>query len=169
MPKRYIVFKWVCYAVMTLLLVLLDTFLFRHIRIGGIFPFLPPMIVGVVSSYEGSKASPFFALVFGLLCDLTLYAPAPGFFCLIFTLSALISSLLAENLFSPGLLCSFVSALLCYLFTALGRIFVLLTAGETALGLICALSLQEFLLSLPLLLLIFPFGRWVYTKTTIDY
>ena len=111
----------------------------------------------------------FFALAFGLLCDLAVYSPAPGFFCLIFTISALVSSLLAENLFSPGLLCSFVSSLLCYFFTALGRFAVLLTAGETNLGLMCALSLQELLLSLPLLLLVFPLGRWVYLKTTIDY
>ena len=169
MPKRYIVFKWVCYALAAVVLLLLDTFLFRYIRIGGVLPFLPPMIVGVVSSYEGSKASPFFALGFGILCDLALYSPAPGFFCLIFTLSALISSLLAENLFSPGLLCSFVSTLLCYVLTALGRMVVLLTAGESAFGLMCSLSLREFLLSLPLLLVVFPLGRWVYQKTTIDY
>ena len=88
---------------------------------------------------------------------------------MIFTLSALISSLLAENLFSPGLLCSFVSTLICYTLTALGRMFLLFTAGETGLGLMCSLALRELLLSLPLLLLVFPLGRWVYQKTTIEY
>jgi len=169
MPKRYIVFKWLCYALATALLLLLDTFLLQHIRIGGILPFLPPMITGVVASFEGSKASPFFGLVFGLLCDLATFSPGPGFFCMIFTLSALISSLLAENLFSPGLLCSFVSTLICYTLTALGRMFLLFTAGETGLGLMCSLALRELLLSLPLLLLVFPLGRWVYQKTTIEY
>jgi len=169
MPKRYIVFKWTCYALAAALLLLLDTLLLRFVRIGGIFPFLPPMIVGVVASYEGSRASPFFALGFGLLCDLSMVSPAPGFFCLIFTLAALAASLLAENLFSPGFLCSFVSTLLCYLFTALGRFLVLFTAGESALGLVLSLALRELLLSLPLLLLVFPLGRWIYQKTTIDY
>lgn len=169
MPKRYIVYKWICYAMMAALLLLLDALFFCRIRIGGIFPFLPPMIVGVVASYEGSRASPFFALCFGLLCDLTTVSPAPGFFCFVFTLAALIAALLAENLFSPGFLCSFVSAMLCYVLVALGRIFVLFTAGETALGLILSLALRELLLSAPLLLLVFPLGRWVCQKTTFDY
>ena len=169
MPKRYIVFKWLCYAAATALLLMLDTFVLHHIRIGGVLPFLPPMIVGVVASFEGSKASPFFALIFGLLCDLTVFSPAPGFFCLIFTISALISSLLAENLFSPGLLCSFVSTLLCYILTAIGRIFLLLTAGEAGFGLMLSLALRELLFSLPFLLVVFPLGRWVYLKTTIEY
>jgi len=168
-PKRYIVFKWVCYAAAALLLLALDTFLLQHIRIGGILPFLPPMVVGVIASFEGSKASPFFALVFGLFCDLAMYSPAPGFFCLVFTLASLLSSLLTENLFSPGFLSSLVSTLICYLLTALGRIFVLLSAGETGFALMCSLALGEILLSLPLLLLVFPLGRWVYRKTTIEY
>ncbi len=169
MPKRYIVFKWVCYAAATLLLLLLDTFLFQHIRIAGLLPFLPPMVVGIVSSFEGSKSSPFFALVFGLFCDLAMVSPAPGFFCLVFTLSSLLASLLTENLFSPGFLSSLVSTLICYLLTALGRILVLLTAGETGFALMCSLALGEMFLSLPLLLLVFPLGRWVYRKTTIEY
>lgn len=169
MPKRYIVFKWLCYAAATVFLLLLDTFVFRNIRLWGVYPFLPPMIAGVVASYEGNSASPFFALVFGLLCDLTAFSPSPGFFCLLFTLSALIAAPLAENLFSPGLLCSFVSAVICYCLTAFGRFFLLLTAGVGDLGSMLYLALREILISLPLLLVVFPLIRWVNKKTTIDY
>ena len=67
MPKRYIIFKWVVYGFATLLLVLGQLFLLNQLELWGLFPFLPPMLVGAVASFEGSKASPVFALVFGLL------------------------------------------------------------------------------------------------------
>ena len=70
MPKSYLIFKWVVYSLATMLLVLLQLFVLNYIHVGGIAPFLPPMLVGAAASYEGSRASPVYALVFGLLCDL---------------------------------------------------------------------------------------------------
>ena len=171
MPRSYFIFKWVVYSLATLLLVLLQLFVLNYISPGGITPFLPPMVVGAVASYEGSRASPVYALVFGLLCDLALTgagAPA-GFFTLVFTLSALAAALLAERLFSPGLLCTLMSVTVCYLTAALGRCVYFLVRGDTALPAVLLVAVEEFLATLPCLLLVFPLVRLVHRRTTVDY
>lgn len=169
MPKSYIVFKWVVYTAATLLLLLLNTFLLSQLRIWGVTPLMIPMFVGVVASFEGSKASPFFALVFGLLWDLATPAGVPGFFTFTCTLSGLVAALLAENLFSPGLLCSFVTTTVCYFLTALGRLLCLLTEGTGALTAAVSVAAREYLVSLPWLLVVFFVYRWVHRRTTVDY
>lgn len=169
MPKSYIVFKWVVYTAATLVLLLLNTFLLSHLVIWGVTPLIVPLLVGVVSSFEGSKASPFFALVLGLMWDLATPSGVPGFFTLTCTISALVSSLLAENLFSPGLLCSFVTTTVCYFLTALGRILVLLAKGHAVLSAAASVAGREYLVSLPWLILVFFVYRWVHRRTTVDY
>ena len=171
MPRSYLIFKWAVYALATALLALVQALLLSHLSPWGIIPFLPPMAVGVAASYEGSRASPVYALVFGLLCDLALTGggtPA-GFFTFVFTLGALAASLLAENLFSPGFLCSLMATAVCYLITALGRCGVYLVRGSAPLGAVLLTAAAEFLVTLPCLLLVFPLLRLVHRRTTVDY
>ena len=124
----------------------------------------------MAASYEGSRASPVYALVFGLLCDLTRTGGAPaGFFTFVFTLAALAASLLAENLFSPGILCSFMSAAVCYLVTALGRCAVFLTRGTASPAAVLLEAGKEYLVTLPCLVLVFLLLRQVHRRTTVDY
>lgn len=169
MPKSYIVFKWVVYTAVTAALLLLCVFCLDRLRLWGVTPFLTPMLVGVVASYEGGRASPVFALVLGVLWDLATPGGAPGFFTLAFPIAALVSALLAENLFSPGLLCSFVTTTVCYLLTALGRLVSLLTEGSGALAAAVSVAFREYLISLPWLLVVFFVYRWVHRRTTVDY
>ena len=166
MPKRYIVFKWVVYALATALLLQVQTWVLDYVPVWGVTAYLAPMLVGVVASYEGSLAGPLFALVFGVLWDLGTASPAAAFFTFTFTAAALTAALMAEHLFSPGFLCSQASTTVCYLITALGRL-LLLGAGAWEAG--AVLALREFLVSLPLLLVVFPVYRWVHRKTTIEY
>ena len=169
MPKRYLVFRWCIYALATLVLSFFQLLVADHVSLYGITPFLAPMLVGVVSSYEGSRAGPIFALVFGVLCDLGGATPVMGFFTLLFPLAALTASFLAENLFSPGFPCSLVSSFFCYLIVAGGRIILFLIDGETGVWDMWYLALREFLVSLPLLAVVFPLFRWVHRRTTFDY
>ena len=168
MPKRYLVFKWAVYGLATLALVFLSSLLLGRLTIGGVHFLLLPMFVGVVASYEGSLASPIFALAFGFLCDLGGAGPLPGFYTFAFTLAALIAALLAQNLFSPGFLCSLVSTAVCYLICGLGRCLVHVSDGA-ALPTVLLLAAKEFLISLPLLLAVFPLYRWLHRKTTVEY
>lgn len=167
MPKRYLVFRWCVYALATLLLSFFQLLVTDHISLLGVIPFLPPMVVGVVASYAGSRAGPVFALVYGLLCDLSGSPPAPGFFTLVFTLAALVAALMAERLFSPGFLCSLMATSVCYLLTALARLLLLAPDGSAGAG--ALLAAEEFLVSLPFLLVVFPVYRWVHRKTWIEY
>ena len=166
MPKRYLVFKWAVYAGAVLALLFLFRLLLEDLSLRGIHPFLLPMVAGVVASYEGSVAGPVFALVFGFFCDLGSPASPPGFYTFAFALAALVASLLAENLFSPGFLCSLASTAICYLVTALGRCLVL---SGAPLPQVLLLAAQEFLLSLPMLLGVFPLFRWLPRKTAVEY
>ena len=96
MPKRYVVFKWVIYAVATFLLLQVQTWALDYVELWGVTPFLAPMLVGVVASYEGSLAGPLFALVFGVLCDLGTVSPAAAVFTFIFTAAALVAAVLSS-------------------------------------------------------------------------
>ena len=169
MPRSYLIFKWVVYSLCTLLLALAQLFVLNQISIAGVVPFLPPMVVGVAASYEGSRASPVYALVFGVLCDLAMAGAPARFYTLVFTLSALIASLLAENLFSPGFLCSFMSTAVCYLVTALGRCAVFLHRGTASPAAVLLEAGKEYLVTLPCLVLVFLLLRQVPRRTTVDY
>lgn len=169
MPKSYLIFKWVVYSLATLLLVLLQLFLLDRLAFRGLYPFLPPMLVGTVASMEGSRSGPVFALVFGLLCDLAIPGPAAGFFTLTFTLSALLSALLTEKLFSPGPTSSLVSVTLCYLITAAARAAVFLFRGHSGFSALLLIAAGEFLWSLPWLIPVYWLYRRVQRRTNIAY
>ena len=169
MPRSYLVFKWAVYALATALLALAQLFVLNHVSLGGVFPFLPPMAVGVAASYEGSRASGVYALVFGLLCDLAMAGAPPGFYTFVFTLGALAASALAENLFSPGFWCSLMACAVCYLATALGRWAVFLHRGSASSGAVLLTAAAEFLVTLPCLIPVFLLFRQVHRRTTVDY
>ena len=42
-------------------------------------------------------------------------------------------------------------------------------AGRTAFAAMCSVALREFLISLPLLAVVYPMFRWVHRKTTFEY
>lgn len=170
MPKRYIVFKWLAYALATAALLLFQLLAVYRIRLWGLTPYLPPIIVGAAASFEGRSASPFFAATFGLLCDLTAAAPPfPGFFCLTFTLSAALASFVTETLFSRDLLGCLVAAAMCSALTGLLRVLVLSAGGQPAFAAMCSVAAREFLISLPLLIVVYPVFRWVHRRTAFDY
>ena len=169
MPKRYLVWKWAVYAAAAALFLLVQAAVCSYIALWGIFPLLPPMVVGAVASFEGSRASPLFALAFGVICDLGGATPGAGFFTFLFPLAALLSARLAESLFSPGWLCSFVCVSLSYLIVAAARIALLVLGGAGGLWLMWSIALREYAVSLPFLLLVFPLCRLIHRRTTVDY
>ena len=168
MPRSYLIFKWVVYALATLALVLAQVFLLSHVRVEGVAPFLPPMLVGAAASYEGSRASSIYALAFGFLCDLAMAGAPAGFYTFVFTLSALVAALLAEHLFSPGFWCSLMAVTVCYLITALGRAAVFLPRGAAG-GAVLLTAAAEYLVTLPCLIPVFLLFRQVHRRTTVDY
>ena len=72
MGHRDYVYKWLFYALMTLFFILLQVFALVHVRIWGVHPFLFPVLVATVAALESAHESAIYALVLGMLLDITM-------------------------------------------------------------------------------------------------
>lgn len=169
LPKSYLAFKWIVYALATLLLCTLQTLVFCHIRVLSVTPFLYPMLPAVAAMYEGPRRGAFYALSFGFLCDLLLPAPFTGFFVLLFPLIALLSASIAGNMLSPGFFCALLVSALGLMMTGGARVLLQFLSGGGYLTLMAWVALAEALLSLPALAVIFPLYRAIHRRCAVDY
>ena len=72
--------KWTFYALAAAALFFLRRLLLGSMTFFGVIPFLPPVILAVMASFELPRSSVIAGIVFGALCDLVLPAP---FACLV--------------------------------------------------------------------------------------
>lgn len=72
MTRRDFLMKWLLYAAVTLLLVLLQSLVLTHIHLLDIHPFALPLLAGIIAVWEPQRECAFYGLVFGLVCDLTM-------------------------------------------------------------------------------------------------
>lgn len=168
-PKSYRVFKWVVYALATLLLCALHAMFFSNIRVLGLTPFLYPVLPAVLAMFEGGRRGAVFGLVLGALCDLLVPAPFRGFFALAFPVIAALSGAIASRLLSRGFLCALIVSALGMLASGAFRMAVQVLSGGRYLGLMARITLGETLLTLPLLLVVLPLYRMVYRRCGADY
>lgn len=169
LPKSYLAFKWIVYALAALLLCALQSMILCHIRVLSVTPFLYPILPALVAMYEGPKRGAFHALTLGFLCDLLLPAPFSGFFTILFPLIALISATIAENLLSPGFFCALLVSALGLSITGGARVLLQLLSGGRYLTLTAWIALLEALLSLPALAVAFPLYRTIHRRCAADY
>ena len=169
LPKSYLVWKWTVYGFATLALFALQYLLLDHVRLWGVTPFIYPMLPAVVASYEGLRRGSLFALVLGVVCDALLFGPFDGFYTVIFTLIALFSALIAENLLSPGLLCGLVVSGMALVGCAGARLVLEVLGGNGDLLLMLRLLLLETALSLPALGAALPLYRTIHRRCAADY
>lgn len=159
--------KWSVYALAIALLLLLHSLTGAHLRVWGVVPFLPPLLLAVVVSMEERLEGVVFGLVFGVLCDLALTAPVPWLYTVSFTAAALLVSFIARSVLQPGLLCSLVSSAATFALIDLIAAAVLLLAGRSAPAAILSRALRELLLSLPLLLVCHPLLAFLHRRFTL--
>jgi len=169
LPKSYLAFKWIVYALATLLVCALQSFVLSHIRILTVTPFLYPMLPAVVAMYEGPKRGTLYALSFGFLCDLLLPAPFTGFFVIVFSLIGLLSGSIAENMISPGFFCALLVSALGLIMTGGARVLLQFLSGGDYLTLRAWVALTEALLSLPALVVVHPLFRTIHRRCASDY
>jgi len=169
LPKSYLAFKWIVYALATLFLCILQSFIFSHIRILTVTPFLYPILPAVAAMYEGPKRGALYALSFGFLCDLLLPAPFTGFFVIVFSLIGLLSGSIAENMVSPGFFCALLVSALGLLITGGARVLLQFLSGGDYLTLRGWIALTEALLSLPALVVVYPLFRTIHRRCASDY
>lgn len=168
-PKSYRVFKWVMYALVTLLLCALHAMFFSNVRVLGLSPFLYPMLPAMAAMFEGARQGAAFALMLGTLCDLLVPAPFRGFFSISFPVIAALSGGIASRLQSRGFLCALIVSSLGLLATGAFRMLVQVLDGGRYLGLMARIALGETLLTLPALLIVLPLYRMVFRRCAADY
>ncbi len=169
LPKSYLVFKWTVYALATIALFGLQSLVLGHIRVFGLAPFLYPVLPAVLASFEGLRRGSVFGLVAGLACDLMIPGPFEGFYTVLFTLIALLSALIAENLLSPGFLCALCVSAMALLLTGGAKLLWEALGGNRHLLLMGRIVAGETLLTLPALAAVFPLYRVIHRRCAADY
>ena len=147
--------KWTFYALAALLLCFLRRLLLGSALFWGVLPFLPPVLLAVVASFEQPKAAVLSGIVFGALCDLVLPASFPCLYTLAFTLAALLTSTVMSSLLQQGFARALVSSVLTFAVADLFQSLAMLTRGA-ALPAILYLFARETLVSCALLLPSYP-------------
>lgn len=149
--RRDLIIKWSAYALASLALEFLFALLLRGVRLLGVRVFLPPLLAGVVASQEDADFGAAFALICGLLCDLTVAGTFPCVYTLSFTIAALASMALAKGVLQPGFLCSVAATLLMFLFVDALNMLALAIKARAPFAPMASLALREAIVScLPL-------------------
>lgn len=149
--------KWTFYALAALLLCFFKRVLLGSVSVWGVLPFLPPVLLAVMSSFEQPRSAVLSGIVFGALCDLVLPASLPCLYTLAFTAAALLISTLLSNLLQPGFARALLATVLAFLVTDLLQALALLPrSGMSALLPMLHLFAKETALSCLLLLPSYP-------------
>ena len=147
--------KWTFYALATLLLCFFKRVLLGSVTVWGVLPFLPPVLLAVVASFEQPKAAVLSGIVFGALCDLVLPASFPCLYTLAFTHPAMLTSTVMSSLLQQGFARALVSSVLTFAVADLFQSLAMLTRGA-ALPAMLYLFARETLVSCALLLPSYP-------------
>lgn len=173
LPKSYLIAKWTVYSLATLLLFGVQFLLLDHVTILSVHPFLYPILPALAAMYEGLRRGSTFALSVGLVCDLLLQGPFPGFYAIVFTLAAILSAQIAEFLLAPGWLCGFVVSFISMFLCGFGRILAaFMEVGESPLFypiLMTVVGFRETAVTLPWVLLALPIYRFIRRRCAAAY
>ena len=165
--------KWTFYALAAAALFFLRRLLLGSMTFFGVIPFLPPVILAVMASFELPRSavmasfelprsSVIAGIVFGALCDLVLPAPFACLYTIAFTLAALLISTVVSNLLQQGFARALLSTVLAFLLVDLLQAFALLPrSGSTAILPMLHLFARETALSCLLLVPVYPALRAV--------
>jgi uncharacterized membrane protein len=162
------IFKWSLYGAATLALFLLQGLVLQRIELWGVFPFLFPVEVAILASYEGPLPGTVFGLVMGVCCDLTVTAAIPCFYTLIFPVVGLAAAGIAGSVISAGPVCSLACSAAGFLVTDLFYALILWSQGQDAWAAVGYLTLRETCVGLLFSPLVFLLYSAVYRKCHVD-
>ncbi len=168
LARNEIIFKWLLYAVATLLCFLVQGALLQRLEFWGVIPFLYPLLAAIPATFEGPFAGTVFSLCVGVVCDLTLPGPIPCLRALVFPLAGLCAGLLSQSLFPAGFLCSFVSAAIAFALTDGFHCLLLWMLGKAAWEAGALVALREFCVTAPLIIPLTLLYRSVYRRVHLD-
>ena len=168
LARNETIFKWLLYALATLLCVVIQDFVLQRISIWGVIPFLYPLLPAVLATYEGPTAGTVYSLAVGVLCDSLLPGPIPCFYTLVFPLVELCSALISQSLLPAGILCSMVCSAFSFLVTDGFHCLLLWGEGHSAWRSGSFLMLREFCATALLVLPVTWLFLTVFRHTRFD-
>lgn len=168
LARNATIFKWTLYALAALACLLFQGAVLQRVSLWGVMPFLCPLVAALPAAWEAPAAGTAFALAVGVACDLSLPAPIPCFYTLVFPLAGLFSSLLSHSLLRPGYLCSLACAAIAFALTDGFACFVLWSRGKAAWEAGALLALREFCVTLPWSLPLTALFAAVFRRTHPD-
>ena len=155
MGRRDFFFKWLFYALVSLLFILIQVFGLVHIRIWGVHPFVFPVLVATVAALESAHESAIFALAFGAVLDMTMPGVIPCFYTLAFLVVFLVSRVLSAKVLSRPFFCCMLCGALSIVCTDLLQMLFLNAFTSFSFRSALLLTGKELLLTLPLMPLVY--------------
>jgi len=151
--------KWSFLSGCCLLLAFLRQLFLGSMTVWGALPFLPPVILAVVASFEEIRPAVIFGVAYGAVCDLSLPAPFPCLYTLAFTIAALLVSSLSGSVLQPGFPRALLMTMLTFLLVDCFKAFSILLRGAGSPGSMLSLFARETLVSCLLLVPVYPLLR----------
>ena len=167
LTTRDLIVKWAAYAVVSLLLVLLQTLALHNVLVLGVRMFLPPLLAGIVASMEETRPAVIYGIACGVLCDISLTGTFPCVYTLAFTLASLFASLLARSVLQAGLIRSLAVSVFAFFVVDAFNMAAMAIRAHAPFMEMLDLSLRETLVSCPLLLVCHPVLAQVHKKFTL--
>ena len=168
LARNETIFKWLLYALATLLCVAIQGAVLQRVSIWGVIPFLYPLLPAVLATCEGPTAGTVYSLAVGVLCDSLLPGPIPCFYTLVFPLVGLCSALVSQSLLPAGILCSLVCSAFSFLVTDIFHCLLLWADGRAAWRAGSFLMLREFCVTALLVLPVTWLFLTVFRHTRFD-
>ena len=150
------ILKWTFYALAAAALFFLRRLFLGSMTVWGALPFLPPVILAVVASFEEIRPAVIFGIAYGAVCDLSLPAPFPCLYTLAFTVAALLVSSLSGSVLQPGFPRALLMTMLTFLLVDCFKAFSILLRGAGSPGAMLSLFARETLVSCLLLVPVYP-------------
>jgi cell shape-determining protein MreD len=162
--KKRILYKWSLYAVLTFTVLSLQLGIMPYLSIWQVHPWLPPLLLGVVITFEKSSAAAVYGLIIGTWCDA--FTPKIEIFhALLYLFAGLFAARLTRYLFRK----TFVTALIWTTgFFAVSRLLFFIVfyyiPGRGGFDVLWRVALPEIVISLPFLPLLYLIGRAVHRR-----
>ncbi len=163
-PRQETIYKWGLYALVTLLFCVWQGLVLQYVKVLGVFPFIYPILAAVLSTLEGPLSGMVYSLALGVVCDLTISAPIPCFYTLIFPLAGLLAGTLARSVLSSGFLSALVTSVAAFLLTSAFHGLIFVFASHAAWAQTAAVCGRELAVSIPWALPVYFLFRFVRRK-----
>ena len=168
LARNETIFKWLRYILAAALCFLIQGALLQRITLWGVIPFVYPLVAVIPATYEDPRFGTVFALCTGVVCDLLLPDAFPCLYTLMFPLAGFVAALLARSVMRAGILCSLIASVEAFFLLDFFRCILFWGGGKSAWGTGFLVMAREFLITVPLILVVTPLFSAVHRKVHAD-